>query len=251
MRSYRLLLLVPFVLLSGCNAQKEISKEKATEIVQKIIGNKEETPLVFTIFNKGAMGKGDDRVVVDLSYEYRYTSNGYYTFIKGQNGSINYDAEMYCVKNVKYDEVKFIRYFDKEKNDYVKAVEVAKDNENYATAFADLGAYRTKSVLDYYVQVTAFFKELYPTDTMKLYSSKDGQLEIVQTSEDNISTPEDDETTIKGKSVYKYENYRFVSVDIDTKSNWGNTWRTIGKIDYTKVNVELPSDWESYLTLEA
>ena len=86
---------------------------------------------------------------------------------------------------------------------------------------------------------------------MKLYSSKDGQLEIVQTSEDNISTSEDDETTIKGKSVYKYENYRFVSVDIDTKSNWGNTWRTIGKIDYTKVNVELPSDWENYLTLEA
>ena len=83
------------------------------------------------------------------------------------------------------------------------------------------------------------------------YSSKDGQLTIQYTA--NIKNPDSNkEITASGKETYEYENYRFMSVSGTTTSSFGNSWTSIGSMDYkSEVKVELPSDWKSYLKLEA
>ena len=247
-----MLLLIPSLLLVGCKSQKEITPEEAKEIVLQIKDNNDYSNFTFKLTNKGEIGKGEDKISVDLSYTFQYTPDAYYSFFKGHQGDTNYDIEMYCAKENEYGEVKYVRYFDTKKNEYIKSIAVSKDNKEYHTAFSELGAYRVNSMVNYYLKVGEYSEKLDESDTMKFYSSKDGELTIKLISNDKNASSNPDETTAKGESTYKYENYRFVSVVGDTTSNYGNKWITNGSVDYeTEVKVELPSDWKSLIKLEA
>ena len=248
MKHYKLLLLVPFVLLTGCEMEKEITVEDAKKTVELIQNSVIEDPYMFVLTNKGDIGKGEEKISIDLSYKYKKSSNGYYSYIKGLNGNESYDAEMYCVKDYTYGEVKYVKYFDASKNDYVKAVATLKDDENYETAFDNLGVYRTESVLNYYLGVRMFSEQVDEGDTLKIYSSREGQLTLQYVTNVKNADSTEDEIVSKGKSVYKYENYRFSAVNVDTSSNYGNKWVTKGAMEYDdKIKVELPSDWENYI----
>lgn len=251
MKNFRLLLAIPFIALCSCQGQKEIKEEKAKEIIQQIRNNKNDDPFIFNATNKGAIGKGKEKIEIDLTYVYKYTSNSYYTYLKGFNGGTKYDIEMYCVKGTKHGDVKYARYFDDKQNEYVKSVSASKYNEDYETAYKDLGAYRVIGVLDYYLQVQVVDTPLDEYDTLKYYSSKEGQLTIELTT-DLKNYNGDDEVTKTNKSIYKYEDNRFVEFDDKSTSTYDNPWDGKGSMDYeTKLTIELPSDWENYLRLEA
>ena len=253
MKSQRLLLLVPFLLLTGCDTQKKIDSVRAKEIITQIQNKRTGLgSFLFTLSNKGVIGKDDDRKTVDLAYSLKYTSNAYYTSIKGNNGSIVYDSEMYGFYDIDYGEVKFIRYFNALTNEYVKEVATSTTSENFDVAFDNLGVYKPRTLFDYYANADFYIEpqDLDPGDSMKLLSSKDGQLIIEVTSGVAGEIPEE-EVTIKGTSVYKYDNYRFMNVNVDTASNFGNKWLTKGKVEYSsKIEVKIPTDWKTYLKLE-
>lgn len=252
MKNLRTLLLVPLFVLTACNAQKEISFEKAKEIANQIKNNDSKDSFMFTLSNNGAIGKGEDRITVNLSYKYVYTEKGYYTYLLGNNGNQKFDTEMYCVYNTKHGDVKYVRYFDAKKNDYVKAISTSKHNSNYETAFNDLGVYRTISVYDYYRQVGQLDVELSKGDTAKYYSSKDGELTLEYKTDIDYMTEDDPEWTTGGVEKYVYKDYHLVSVEGNTSSNYGNKWTKKGNTEYNKdLKVDLPEDWESYLKLEA
>lgn len=252
MKNSRLLLLVPVVLLSSCGAPKEINRTKAQEIALQIkaedVGSYE-----FNLHTKGGRGKDSNRIEEEYTYKLQYTSNGYYTYFKGYYGKPVNDIEMYCVKNTEYEEVKFVRYFDYDKNEYVKSVAVKKDNEEYDTAFAVYGANRPMMAATYYFDVEALMAidQLEECDTMKFYSSNDNSLTIELLTDVKNPDPSS-ETTLKGKTVYKYENNCFVSTTTESTSNYDNKWSSKGTAKYnSNIKVELPSDWKNYLKLEA
>ena len=250
MKRSRLLLLIPLLLLTGCEKEKEITVDEAKNIIQQIKTTEIKDSYMFALTNKGGIGKDESQITVDLSYQFKRASTGYYSYIKGVNGDVSYDAEMYCVKNFEYGEVKYVKYFDAKTNAYVKAVATYKDDEEYENAFADLGVYRTESVLSYYLGAEMFTEKADEGDVITLLSSGEGQLTIQCVT--NVKNPSDytEEIVSKGKSVYKYEDYRFAGVNVETSSNYGNKWLTKGAMEYNdKITVELPSDWESYLTL--
>ena len=252
MKNYRLLLLIPFMALGACSSQKEISLEKAKEIAAKISAYESTDSFIFTLSNQGEVGKGDSKYSVDLSYRYVYTSKGYYTYIKGNNADQQFDAELYCVSNTRHGDVKFVRYYNVEKKEYVKAVSTSKYNSDYETAFTDYGVYRSVSAYNYYRQVRVLDVEISKGDIDKYYSSKDGELTIKYKTNIDYMTEDDVEWTTGGTETYIYKDYRFVSADGDTSSNYGNKWITKGSSEYKEdLKVDLPEDWENYLKLEA
>lgn len=238
--------------LAACSSEKQISFEKAKEIANQIKNNDSKDSFMFTMSNVGAIGKGEDRITVNLSYKYVYTEKGYYTYLKGNNGDQQFDAELYCVSNTRHGDVKFVRYYNAEKKEYVKAVSTSKHNSDYETAFSDLGVYRTINVYDYYRQVGQLDIELSKGDTAKYYSSKDGDLTLKYSTDIDYMTEEDEEWTTGGTETYVYKDYHFVSTEGNTSSNYGNKWVKKGTAEYNKdLKVDLPDDWESYLKLEA
>jgi len=252
MKNYRLLLLIPFMALAACSSEKEINLDKAKEIAAQISKNESTDSFIFTMSNVGEIGKGDSKYSVDLSYRYVYTSKGYYTYLKGNNGDQQFDAELYCVSNTRHGDVKFVRYYNTEKKEYIKAVSTSKYNSDYETAFNEYGVYRTISVYDYYRQVGELDVELSKGDTAKYYSSKDGALTIKYKTDIDYMTEDDPEWTTGGTETYVYKDYHFVSVEGDTYSNYGNKWIKKGNSEYKEdLKVELPEDWENYLKLEA
>lgn len=249
MKNHRLLLLIPVFALTACQSQSEVTAEKAKEIIQDIQDNKNIGPFIFALSNKGSIGKGEEKISVDLIYKLRSTSEGYYTYIKGNSGDTKFDAEFYCVSGTRHGDVKCVRYFDEAKNDYAVSVATSKYNDDYEEAFKELGVYRTSSLYEYYSQATPFFSELEEGDTLKCYSSKDGQLTFETRANLKTVDPNAEEKVKSGKETYKYENYRFISVNGSTTSTYGNKWATQGTAKYdSNIKVELPSDWESYLT---
>ena len=95
MKNKRLLLLVPFFVLTACNSTNEIDGNKAKEIVDAIRNKETPNNLTFDLINKGQSGKGEARFEVDLTYKYQIAKNGYYTMLKGSQAGKKYDAEMY------------------------------------------------------------------------------------------------------------------------------------------------------------
>ena len=91
--------------LAACSSEKQISFEKAKEIANQIKNNDSKDSFMFTMSNVGAIGKGEDRITVNLSYKYIYTEKGYYTYILGNDGDHKFDSEMYCVYNTKHGDV--------------------------------------------------------------------------------------------------------------------------------------------------
>ena len=238
--------------LVACSNEKQISLEQAKEIAKQISQYESTDSFSFTLSNIGQVGKGESKYTVNLSYQYIYTSKGYYTYLKGNHADQQYDAEMYCVSNTRHGDVKFVRYYSAEKQDYVKAVSTSKYNSDYETAFSDYGVYRATSAYEYYHQFRELVVELYEGDTAKYYSSKDGALTIKYTSNNDKLGSDVDEMTTGGSETYIYEDYHLVSINVNTSSNYGNTWDTKGSTKYdSSLKVELPDDWESYLKLEA
>ena len=252
MKNKRLLLLIPFFALTACNNTKEIDGNKAKEIVDAI--RKKETPdnLTFDLINKGQSGQGKNRFEVDLAYKYQLSTNGYYVMLKGTQSGQKHDVEMYVIKGTTHGEVKYIKYFDEAKNDYVKAVSTSKDNADYETAFNEFTADRIISIYQNYAKANIYDAVDDPWDTRKYYSSKEGELIIEFTTDLKPGTPyEYAETAVSGKVTHKFEDYLFTSVYSDTVSTSKNTWLTDGTVDYkTEVKLALPSDWESYIKLE-
>lgn len=252
MKNKRLLLLVPFFALTACNGMKEIDGNKAKDIVDAI--RKKETPnnLTFNLTNKGQVGGGESRFIVDLTYKYEVGKNGYYTMLKGSQADQKYDVEMIHVKATAHGDVKFVRYYDEAKKEYVCEVATSKDSEDYETAFDEFTADRIIGIYKSYAQVEIYDFVDDPWDTRKYYSSKEGELTIEFTTDLKPGTSYSyEETAVSGKNTYKYENYLFVGIYKDTVSTLGNTWKTEGTVDYkTPVNIELPSNWESFLKLD-
>lgn len=252
MKNKRLLLLVPFFVLTACNGMKEIDGSKAKEIVDAI--RKKETPNNFTfdLVNKGQIGEGDKRIVIDLTYKYEVGKNGNYTMLKGYQADEKYDVEMIHVKGTTHGDVKFVRYYDETKKEYVNEVATSKDSENYETAFDEFTADRIIDIYKSYAQVEVYDFVDDPWDTRKYYSSKEGELTIELTTDLKPGTSYSyEETAVSGKNTYKFEDFLFVSISSDTVSTLDNTWKTEGKVDYkTPVNIELPSNWESFLKLD-
>ena len=256
MKNKRLLFLIPFFALTACNGKKEIDGNKAKEIVDAIRNkSNKEIPnnLTFDLINKGQSGQGEARFEVDLTYKYQVAKNGYYTLLKGSQADQKYDVEMYCIKGTLHGEVKYVKYFDEAKNDYVHAVATSKDSADYETAFDELDADRIIHIYRNYAKVNVFDVVDDPWDTRKYYSSKEGELILEWTTDlkEGMSYSYN-ETAVSGKNTYKFEDYLFTSVHNETVSTLGNTWLTDGKVDYkTEVKLELPSNWETYIQLEA
>ena len=252
MRKNHILLLIPFLALVSSQKQKEITLEQAKEIVTKIRNNDDYSRYILYLNNKGDIGKGNDKISVDLVYCLKQGLNAYYTSLKGTDGRSKYDIEMYCVTGTKYGDVKYIKYYDEKQKDYIKQVATSKYDEDYETAFQDLGAYRTRSVLDYYLQVGEFAETTDEGDTYKYYSSKDGDLTIKCSTSLKVKDTDAEEKVTKGESVYVYENYRLKSINSKTSSSYGNKWDTRGRMDFdTKFSVQLPNGWESYVKAKA
>lgn len=252
MKNKRLLLLIPFFALTACSGTNEIDGKKAKEIVDAI--RKKEIPnnLTFNLVNKGQSGQGEARYTVDLTYKYQVAKNGYYTYLKGTQANQKHDVEMYTIKGTTHGDVKYVRYFDEAKNDYVKAVSTSKDNADYETAFKDLDSDRIIHIFQTYAEVDIYDFVDDPWDTRKYYSSKEGQLTIEFTTDLKEGTSYSyAETAVSGGSTYKFEDYLFTGIYSSTVSTLDNTWLTEGSVDYkTEVKLELPSDWESLIKLE-
>lgn len=252
MKNHRFLLLIPFLALTGCQTQKEITYEEAKDIIQKIQKNTEYGSFEFNLSNKGEMGRGEEKSSVDLVYKLKATPSGYYSYIKGVSGSEKYNSEMYFVNDSKYGQVKYIRYFDEKQNEYVKAVSTSQLNDDFEEAFSNYGVYRPRSLFDYYAQVGGITEQVDEEDTRKIYSSKEGQLTISITTDLKNYEDKTEEWVKGGKTVYKYEDFLFKSINASTNSTYDNTWVTKGSATYNvKDDIKLPSDWENYITLEA
>jgi len=252
MKIYNLLLLIPFVGLSSCATQKEITLDEANAIASQISQKAENIDsYTFNATNKGAMGKGKDKIEIDLSYTIEKCKNGLYSYFKGHEGNKSYDIEFYQVKNAKYEEVKLVRYFHESQNEYVRKVSLKKDNPDYDKAFYELAAYRPQEVCSFYISPYVLSQPLDEGDTIKCYSSKDGELTInLKSANKNPET--DTETTVKGDFTYHYKDYRFESMESNSVSNYDNNWSTRAKMEYKdNINVELPSDWEKLISQEA
>lgn len=252
MKNHRLLLLIPFLVLASCNnTNKEISKEEADVIIDKIVEKfPERGPAIFTLTNKGEIGKDEGKYSVDLSYYLEINGYDYYAKIKGHDGDKKFDAEFYYDGDDDHTGNKFVRYFDEKQNGYVKAASTVETNKDHADAFTDLGVYRPLNLFLYYSELYFSHTTLEEGDTLKYYSSKEGQLTFQYDT--NYVKEVEEEVTATGRYTYKFENYQFISVDGKTSSNYGNKWETHGEVDRnSKVKITLPSDWQTYLKYEA
>ena len=250
MKKY-LILLIPALTLMACSDQKEITYEKAEEMMTAIHENAAKvTNYTFTGSNKGGIGKGSNKVEVDLSYKLIVDGNNVYSYIKGNNSGVSYDFEYYRAANSKYEEVTYVRYFDETKQEYIKAVEVKKDNPNYADAFASYASIynRPINVCRYYqyFDIKAVKDSALEGDTVKFYSSKEGNLTIKAIANSKSSDPEQEITT-KGTEIYNFDNNLFVSSSNNTESSFGNKWESKIKVEYKNDKVEIPTDFETYV----
>ena len=265
-RFLSLLLLVPPLLLVSCKGSK-IGDEKAKEIANKITEytNALEKPsFEVTVKAKGVEGKGDERKEENVSYTWAQDKDENMKLkVKGKDGDENYDFVIYVVKVKEYDTVAYIKEYNVETkayNEYVYAKTVTEDYSSKTSVY-------TKHAFGPALLVAALSDPIkfMESDDLQEGEAEDGdgityntEINYYSNGEKNLTieatrkyvkgdVEEGEEITTDYKYSVTYDNLVIKKAVINGKSNLGNTSETKLNIEFKKLTIELPSNWESLL----
>lgn len=275
MKKLSLLLLLPALLLVSCGKGQKISDEKAKEIATKISekakSDDDDTPQNFevVISASGAQTKDGKKVEGNLKYKLSVNEADETKLqVKGKEGDVKYD---FCVMSVKQegyeDNLTYLKVYNEEEDKYDEMVFLDSSDKRVTQYSIQilvpallLASYSDPLTLieDGEVkngQSTEGDEENLITydNTVTYYSNGDGNLTIEGTKKYVSGTfKEGEEEQLETTFKFAYDNYYIKSAVMKNKSNYNNEMKITLDVTLkkTKINFELPKDWEKMIAPE-
>ena len=256
MKKFRFLFLVPALFsMVACGLGKEVKADKAKEIAQGMKDTKMPDAYEVTIDMKEY--DAEDKETATSKYVLKKNGDEFFGSIKsevkgGEDDGYKYEAEVYKVKNDKYDEVLYTKYYDDdEKKDQISVV-VKKDNVvNYGLAVASADA-EIASLTVYLtsadqLEAAIDLAEKQAADDenieVKYYSKGDKNLTIKETMKES-----DKENAQWGESTITFDKGLLTESKTKLTNKAGDTLEMNITVKYpNSVKISLPSGWEDHI----
>ena len=263
MKKVILLIIIPALLLTSCRG-KAIPPEEAKKIMNSIHENKDVPENVE--FNMKVSGvsrddKGENQST-NLTYHIISNENDETRFeMKGTNEGTKYDLTFYTVKNETYEEVTYVKEYDKESKDYNEYTFTKKDNISYST---DVLTYQLQLLLPGLV-VAAYSDPTYIDDKEGDVADESGhttntKINYYSTGEKNLTVEiikkvsgyeknEGEENSVEGTVTATYDDLMLKKLVTKAKSNYGNNSSMEATLKYSDnlTKITLPNGWEKHI----
>lgn len=266
MKKFKILWLLPILALAACGGKgQEVDNAKAKDVAANIATSSKEAKMVdFTM--EMTDYDADSKNNSTTTYTYKKVENGdIYCTISGsgtdaENKRTSSSAELYLVKNDKYEEVFYyhMKSTGSEENDNYENYSVygKKGNEAmYATVVSSYGVATTtmtKGMYEGFADPSALVASSQLEEAegyeIKYYSSGNKNLVIeVKLSRDKAISEDDD--TKMANATYTYKDGMFEKCEIEAEYFDGSKMSQKCSAKYSGVKIpELPDGWESKMS---
>ena len=257
-------LVLPAMMLTSCSKGAELTKEEALERQEEISEKqeKQEYPdnmeLSLSIVTNA--GKGKEKESSKVEYVLKGNEDGESYFkMKGGTEEEYYDFTIITVKNETYEEVTYLKSYDKDEKKTTELVLTKKGSLTYEVA---LTPYQSQMLMPamffaaYQDPASVIADFEYDDEDMeeakvsvKYYSTGAGNLTLESSAKYTGEVDQDEEIPVSSSSSITYDNYLFKSYEMSAKSNYGNVSSMKLSASYSdkKISISLPSNWEELL----
>lgn len=247
-RNLKVLVLLPIFALAACGGLgKEADAQAVAKYQEEMAKVEEAKNITFSVEMNGKTGA--DHQATKAAYKMKQAENGdlyYYTYQK--QGKTEAKMELYQVKNEKYEEVTYIKIVSGGQS--AALAYAKKDNATYDDSIADYVTSAGMAPAMFYMMLASpeGALELMEADEenmeFKYYSTGEKNLSVKAEVKNGQPVEDEDEYATSGSMTITYNDYRFSSVSISSKTNLGNSASVSGSASYGKVSIGLPSGWE-------
>ena len=243
MKSKKLLILLPIIVLSSCSSSlgKEISSDEASNIESAIFEKQRNTNAYSFSYQIVTTINGSKETI---NYKYIHEENGNYMISREEkdnsnNSSYRSSKAIYVFSQTEKEKVLYIKTYNAKTNKY--------DIQSYTKFGKDaLFEDALSKQASFSKEVTSYYKSFYESFTGQYFYSKgEGDLTIKHSSRFKEEVASEAYTT--AEFTYRYSDYLFSSYTATYKASDGSKRNETAKGSYSNVKVNIPSDWEEYV----